>query len=204
MTIAIWLAAAAVYLVFLRWYFNWSGSVSGDEIDAYLADFAKGSGSQHTDLDVLRQFLEQDDGKEFVMQNFVTLHPGTILHPVSGEPANSRETLQGYTKPFIKALFKRGGHPVFMARKVGGHIDSWNAEPDANWQATSMMRYRSRRDLIELALDQRFAAIHVFKTSAIAKTISFPVQIQLSFFLRPGFYVPLLLLWLTSLLQFAL
>ena len=91
-----------------------------------------------------------------------------------------------------------------MARKVGGHIDSWNAEPDANWQATSMMRYRSRRDLIELALDQRFAAIHVFKTSAIAKTISFPVQIQLSFFLRPGFYVPLLLLWLTSLLQFAL
>ena len=204
MTPEIWILAAVGYLAFLRWYFNWSGPVSSDEIEAYLADFSKGSGSQHTDVDVLRRFLEQDDGKEFVMQNFITLHPGTIPHPVTGEPANPAETLQGYTKPFIKALFKRGGHPVFMARKVGGLIDSWNAEPDANWQATAMMRYRSRRDMIELALDPRFAAIHVFKTSAVAKTISFPAQIQLSFFLRPGFYMPLVLLWLVSLLQFSL
>jgi len=199
----IWLAAAALYGMFLYWYFNWSGPLSEAEVEQIIGRFSEQSGSGKTDLEVLRTFLQQDDGKEFVMQNSVKLHPGSIPHPVTGDSVTARDLLEGYTKPFIKALFARGGHPVYMARKVGGYIDSWSCDADPQWTFTAMMRYRSRRDLAVLASDSRFSAIHSFKTLAIAATVSFPVQIQLSFFMRPPVYVPLMLLWLASMLHFA-
>jgi len=202
MIISIWLTASALYLAFLYWYINWSGPIAAEEIDSYIEKFSKGSGAAHTDADVVRRFMEEDDGKEFVMQNFVTLHSGKMSHPVTGEQVNPQDVLAGYFKPFAKELFKRGGHPVFMTRKVGGYIDSWNCDKDPQWAATAMMRYKCRRDLIELASDQRFSDIHIFKTSAIDKTVSFPVQITMSFFLRPRFYVPVGLVWLASMAHF--
>ena len=202
MIISIWLTASALYLAFLYWYINWSGPIAAEEIGSYIEKFSKGSGAAHTDADVVRRFMEEDDGKEFVMQNFVTLHSGKMSHPVTGEQVNPQDVLAGYFKPFAKELFKRGGHPVFMTRKVGGYIDSWNCDKDPQWVATAMMRYKCRRDLIELASDQRFSDIHIFKTSAIDKTVSFPVQITMSFFLRPRFYVPLGLVWLASMAHF--
>ena len=202
MIISIWLTASALYLAFLYWYINWSGPIAAEEMGSYIEKFSKGSGAAHTDADVVRRFMEEDDGKEFVMQNFVTLHSGKMSHPVTGEQVNPQDVLAGYFKPFAKELFKRGGHPVFMTRKVGGYIDSWNCDKDPQWAATAMMRYKCRRDLIELASDQRFSDIHIFKTSAIDKTVSFPVQITMSFFLRPRFYVPVGLVWLASMAHF--
>ena len=202
MIISIWIIAASLYGVFLYWYVNWSGPVSRDEIDGYMGQFSSGSGARYTDIDVLRRFLEEDDGKEFVMQNFVKLHAGKMSHPVTGEPADPQEVISSYFKPFAKALFRRGGHPVFMARKVGGYIDSWNCDGDPQWAAMAMMRYKSRRDLIALASDKRFSEIHIFKTSSIDKTVSFPVQINMSAFLRPQFYVPVSLIWLASMIHF--
>lgn len=202
MIISIWLTAAVLYLAFLYWYVNWAGPISAEEITGFIERFSAGSGAQYTDVGVLRRFLEEDDGKEFVMQNFVALHAGKMSHPLTGEQVDAREVIGSYFNPFVKALFKRGGHPVFMAQKVGGYIDSWNCGGDPQWGATAMMRYKSRRDLIELALDKRFADIHVFKTSSIDKTISFPVQINVSLFLRPRVYVPTGLLWLASMMHF--
>ena len=202
MIISIWLTAAVLYLAFLYWYVNWAGPISAEEIAGFIERFSAGSGAQYTDVGVLRRFLEEDDGKEFVMQNFVALHAGKMSHPLTGEQVDAREVIGSYFNPFVKALFKRGGHPVFMAQKVGGYIDSWNCGGDPQWGATAMMRYKSRRDLIELALDKRFADIHVFKTSSIDKTISFPVQINVSLFLRPRVYVPTGLLWLASMMHF--
>ena len=202
MIISIWLTAVVLYLAFLYWYINWSGPIAADEIDGYIEALSSGSGVSYTEVDLLRRFLEEDDGKEFVMQNFVTLHRGKMSHPVSGEQVNAQDVISGYFKPFCKALLKRGGHPVFMARKVGGYIDSWNADPDPQWGMTAMMRYKCRRDLIELASDKRFSDIHIFKTSSIEKTVSFPVQIDMSMFLRPRLYVPVGLIWLASMAHF--
>ncbi len=203
MTVWIWVTAAAVYGLFLRWYFNWSRPMTAVEVEQYIQRFAAGEGVVNTDPEVLRRFLEQDDGGEFVMQNLIKLQPGAVTHPITGQPVQSRLLLEEYTKPFIKALFRRGGHPVLMARKVGGYIDSWNCDADPEWSATAMMRYRSRRDLIELASDNRFADMHIFKLAAIDQTVSFPTQISLSLFLRPAFYVPMIILFVAVVMQLA-
>jgi len=200
----IWLSVAVVYVLFLAWYYNWSGPIKNDEIEEGLQKLFDSSGAKHTDLDVIRKFLMNDDGKEFIMQNFVKLQKGPVTNPVTGESSHASALLSKYVGPFTKALLMRGGHPVFVARKVGGYIDSWEACPDQKWDATAMMRYRSRLDLLELASDPRFADIHIFKTTAIEKTASYPVQLTLSFFIKPGFYVPILLLLVASFVQFLL
>ena len=200
-TIWIWGTAGVLYLVFLAWYVNWSGPITADEVDSYMDTFHKSKGGAHTDAEVFRQFLESDDGNEFVMQNLVKFHKGKIPDPISGELRDPRAVLNGYFGPFTSALFKRAGHPVIASQKVGGYIDSWETTADPGWDLSSLMRYRSRRDLVELAIHPSFEDIHVFKNAAIQQTASFPTQTSISFFLSPKFFVPLLLLLLASLTQ---
>ena len=145
--------------------------------------------------------MEQDDGREFIMQNLVKFPDSEIPHPVSGEPSDPRDVLDGYFGPFSRALLGRAGHPVFAGAKVGGYIDSWEAAPDPGWQVTSLIRYRNRRDLMALATDPQFDDIHAFKIAAIEQTASFPTQRLFSFYLSPAVFMPLILLLVASLSQ---
>lgn len=197
----IWLAVPLVYALFALWYYNWSGPVTPAEIDQFMARFDSNEGARHTDAQVMRQFLQADDGGEFVMLNLVQLRPGTVDHPVSGEAIPAATLIGAYFKPFAWALFKRGGHPVFQARTVGGYIDSWNAQDNVAFGATAMMRYKSRRDLMELVLDPAFADTHSYKLAAIERTISYPTQVMMSTSLRPPIAVLLVLLLLASIAQ---
>ena len=197
----IWILVPAAYGLFLFWYYNWIGPIQSEEINEIVAAFNRAEGSQHTDAEVFRRFLEEDDGNEFVMLNLVKLHEGGIAHPVSGEKVSASNLIGEYFGPFSLALFKRGGHPVFQARTVGGNIDSWNADDNVGFGTAAMMRYKSRRDLVELVLDAAFADAHIFKLAAIERTISYPTQIILSTSLRPPVSVLLVLLLLASLAQ---
>jgi len=138
MTVWIWVTAATVYGLFLRWYFNWSRPMTAVEVEQYIQRFAAGEGVVNTDPEVLRRFLEQDDGGEFVMQNLIKLQPGAVTHPITGQPVQSRLLLEEYTKPFIKALFRRGGHPVLqmLSRGQKGYTNALSAKEvlGPNWQ----------------------------------------------------------------------
>jgi hypothetical protein len=194
----IWLTAAAVYLAFRVWYDNWRGSLRREEIDTHLAR-AEGSGlTDSSDLDSLRRFMEEDDGREFIMLNLVRLNPEPAPHPETGEPTSSRKLVDGYLGTFLPQLLRRAGHPLLQARKVGGYIDSWNVEPDPGWTFMGYMPYRSRRDLLELVTAPGFSAAHPFKLAAIPKTFSFPTQPVLSTYAGPRVWVGLVLTLLAA------
>jgi hypothetical protein len=197
----IWILVLILYALFSLWYFNWSGPITASEIESYMAAFHNAEGNKHTDAQIFRTFIEQDDGDEFVMLNLVQLHDGDVVHPVSGGPVKPSQLIGEYFVPFSLALLKRGGHPVFQARTLGGNIDSWNAESNVGFGVTAMMRYRSRRDLVELVIDPAFADAHIYKLAAIERTISYPTQIMFSTNLRPPVVVLLMLVLLGSLAQ---
>ena len=199
----IWGVATVLYILFLSRYYNWSGAIKAEEVEGIIQKLSASTGMQYTDVDTFRTFLEQDDGKEFIMQNFVKLRRGEVVHPSTGQPISPRKLLNEYFRPFVKELIKRGGHPLSMSAKVGGYIDSWEAEEDPAWDAVAMMRYRCRRDIAELVMDGRFSEIHGFKHLAIEKTVSFPVQMNTQLIMKPGVYVPIMLLLLASLGQIA-
>jgi len=204
MNIWIWAGAGVLYLIFALWYFNWKGPLTPAEIDTFLEQFEQNSDESPTDPEVMRKFLEQDDGKEFIMLNLVRFHEGKVTHPDSGKKMTGMELVQDYFGPFSKALFKRGGHPVILSRKKGGYVDSWNAAADEGFHSVGLMRYRSRRDMMLLVSDPRFADSHKYKLAAIDGTISFPTQSFLNTYLKPKIWVPLLLILLASLAQNAI
>ena len=197
----IWILVPIVYGVFMLWYFNWQGPITAAEVDRYMAAFDEVKGSKHTDSATFRTFLEAYDGSEFVMLNQVQLHAGQIAHPLTAKPIGASDLVAGYFEPFALSLFKRGGHPVFQATTIGGNVDSWNAEANVGFGLTGMMRYKSRRDLIELILDPAFADAHIYKLAAIERTVSYPTHVEISFALRPPITVLLVLILLASLAQ---
>jgi len=203
MSAVIWIVAAAVYLLFIGWYSNWRGKVRPDEIEAFLSRAKAHGADQHNDLGTLRAFLEQDDGREFFMLNLVKIAPGDIPDPDDGAPVSGRKVMARYTGPFMKRLFQHGGHPAMAARPVGGYVDAWNTGANPGWSIVGYMRYRSRRDLMELAGDESFASIHKYKIAATAETFSFPTQPIILTLLSPKIWVGLVLALLAALVQIA-
>lgn len=197
----IWICVPVLYALFAAWYFNWQGPISIEEVNRLMLDFDKLEGSEHTDAATFRKFLEEDDGGEFVMLNLVQLHTGEVAHPLTGEAMSASDLLGEYFGPFAVSLFKRGGHPVFQARTIGGNIDSWNADHNVGFGATAMMRYKSRRDIAELILDPAFADAHIYKLASIDRTISYPTRIMMSTALQPPSAVLVVLILLASLVQ---
>lgn len=197
----IWICVPVLYALFAAWYFNWQGPISIEEVNRLMLDFDKLEGSEHTDAATFRKFLEEDDGGEFVMLNLVQLHTGEVAHPLTGEAMSASDLVGEYFGPFAVSLFKRGGHPVFQARTIGGNIDSWNADHNLGFGATAMMRYKSRRDIAELILDPAFADAHIYKLASIDRTISYPTRIMMSTALQPPSAVLVVLILLASLVQ---
>ena len=198
-----WPAALAIYLLFRFWYDNWRGPLSPNEVEHFMALSAKAPGAEHTDLLVLRRFMESDDGKEFLMANMVRLHADQVPHPGTAKLYAARDMLQLYFGGFVKTLLLHGGHPVLAARQVGGYIDAWKTPPDPGWTIAGMIRYRSRRDMMRLATDPSFLDVYPYKIAAVAETFSFPARVVVSMTIRPRTGVALMLALAAALIHLA-
>lgn len=195
----IWLTAACMYALFRGWYDNWRGPLTPAEVEAFM-EKAKALGSDsNNDLAIFHKFLEQDDGREFIMLNLVRIAPGLIPDPETGKPTSGMELLNRYTRPFMRRLIARGGHPTIVARKVGGYFDAWRVEADPGWSVMGYMRYRSRRDVATLAIDPFFVGIHKFKLAGTAETFSFPTQPILTLHVSPRIWLGLLIALIAAL-----
>jgi len=180
--LSIWAAALVVYGGFWLWYVGIPRPLTASEIDAHMATIAKSKLPVVPEqVATMRAFLEADDGAEFFMLNLVRLQPGPVTAPGSAEPRTAREVLDGYTNHFMPALFRRGGHPAYFGRAASGYLEHWGVEADPGWSFGAAIRYRSRRDMIELVTDPRFADAHAYKFAGIATTFAFPTT--------PGFVV---------------
>jgi hypothetical protein len=171
----IWGTAAILYAAFSLWYNAVRGPLTPGEVDGYMERLRSLSGAPGERLAPVRAFLEGDDGREFFMVNLIRLHDGHAKDPATGQLKPSRDVLSGYTRFFMAALFWRAGHPAFGGRAAGRYVEHWGTEADPGWSFAVAVRYRSRRDMIELATDPRFVPAHAYKIAAMASTLAFPV-----------------------------
>ena len=51
-----------------------------------------------------------------------------------------------------------------------------NAPEMHQWTRSALMRYRSRRDMMEITTNPAFSGSHDFKVAAMHKTIAFPLD----------------------------
>lgn len=201
--LVIWLLAAGLYGWFRWFYDNRRPPLTQAEIDELLPRLPAHAHENPGEIATLRTFLERDDGREFAMLNLVKLASEQVPHPETGEPMSSGKLLESYTRVFFRALVRKGCHPALAARVVGGYLDSWNVPDDPGWTIIGYIRYRSRRDMMELVTDPRFANAHLFKIAATPVTMSFPTQPRILIYASPRVTVGLVLALLAALSHLA-
>jgi hypothetical protein len=171
----IWSVVAVVYIGFFAWYTGVRGPLTPDEIDYYMARLAE----RNVDLgrrDDVRKFLEEDTGGDLAVVNLILFHENPPA--VEGVPAgeSSAELLDRYMAYMWPALLSRACHSLIGGRAAARAVEMWGIEGAEEWGMGAFMRYRSRRDLMEISTDPAFDPAHVFKIAAIEKTIAFPAD----------------------------
>lgn len=163
---------SVIYVAFFSWYTSFKGPLSQQEIDHYLGKV----NATPEELASFRKFMEDDDGDDFVMINIMEMYD-TPLQIDGVEPgATTDEVLAKYMEYMFPAMLSRASHPVFRGNMVSPRtMDIMNAEGMETWSGAAGVRYRSRRDMIEISTNPEFMGRHEFKVAALAKTIAFPV-----------------------------
>lgn len=174
----VWIGLALVYGVFFVWYTNLSGPMKAEEIASALEKF-EARGASEERLNMLRRFMEEDDGQDLIMLNLLDMAAQTVA--VRGETMSSDAAMGRYMEHMWPALIRRACHPVLFGKVVAPAMDRVGIEGADNWRTTGLMRYRSRRDLIAIASDPAFEGPHDYKVAALERTLAFPF--------RPGPYL---------------
>lgn len=166
---------ALLWLLFFFWYTSFSGPFSDAEIAERLARL-EASGATPDEVAAIRTFMETDTGDDFVMLNIIQMRDQP--HEVSGVAPEdtSAEVLDKYMAYMWPALLSRACHPVMFGTAAAPALDVWGIDGDGEWTQAAFMRYRSRRDMLEIAGNPDFQGPHEFKMAAMARTIAFPVD----------------------------
>ena len=169
-----WFVLGVAYAAFVGWYTNWKGPLTPAEIDAFIGRAQAEASAEETAA--IRRFLENDTGDDFVMVNLVDMpaEPKPAPGILPGE--TTEEVLGRYMAHMWPELLKRACHPVLMGQAAADALDLWGIEGAERWDQAGLMRYRSRRDMIDIAGNPAFQGPHEFKIAALTKTIAFPID----------------------------
>ena len=191
----VWIALAVFYAVFFFWYTPFGGPLSDEEIARFKTLLTAHGGAPER-LPVWIGFMESDTGNDFAMLNAIELRNAPTPGPGIAPGESSEEVLGRYTSPFLGRALRSASHPILMGRAAAPAIDLWGIEGAQSWTNGGLVRYRSRRDLMNQVVAIAAAGdsgIHDFKIAAIEKTIAYPLD--------PWFYLgdPRLVLGLLTL-----
>lgn len=195
----VWVIPLLVYGVFWLWYTPLSGPMRQGEIDEIVGSL-EARGADRETIERLRIFFEEDDGRSFIMVNILDLADNPAELPATGPGASSNDLMDHYMEYMWPALFSRASHPIFAGDSVSSAMDLVGIEGAKHWDTAAMMRYRSRRDMWEIASHPSFSDRHDYKLAALEKTIAIPVRPQL-FFGDPRLILLLLLISVLSVID---
>ena len=165
--VVIWIIAALAYVVFWLWYVGFKQKVTPQEVAATMCIFEHDDTWTTTQKEHLRKFLLADDGKDFVMVN--------LLH-LKSPKKESLEKLNTYQRIFLGSLLRKAGHPVMIARAASGNVENVACDHADDWSAAGMIRYRSRRDLMDILPATIGSEHHGLKLESLEKTFAFPAS----------------------------
>ncbi len=146
--------------------------------------------------------MESDSGRQFLMVNVIDMaeDPPDVA---GASPGESAQQLMGrYMEHMYKELLKRACHPVIAGDAVHTAMDLVGIEGAEEWTMAALMRWRSRRTMMEVVSNPETLGRHEFKIAALDKTIAYPIEPRL-YLSDLRFLLALVLLSGTSLVHIA-
>lgn len=167
-----WVAVLGLlFLVFSTWYGGNGKPLTpeqGTELLRQLrASYADTSGGESGFADNIEDMIARDDGKEFYAVNLEQLKGGE----------QAKEADRAYGRVVFPLLLKRGGHPVFVSYREGLMLGDYGSQVDR----VAVVRYRSLRDLINMAKDPAMIAGSHHKFNALDHTEVFITRPAITF-----------------------
>jgi hypothetical protein len=189
----------ALYFVFIAWHGGRGNPLTSQEVETLLLEMQRRAGRQEQErseahiLDDFRELVKNDDGREYYMVNLLkyrtkALYPGGSPYTEDALAANDR-----YNREIIPLLIKHGGYPVFLSQVQGRFLHPGQAD---DWDQVAIVRYRSRRDMLKMAVEIAGLEIDAHKWAALEKTQVFPVKPILHLAFLPAM-VGVILLFIT-------
>jgi hypothetical protein len=175
-------ALAALYALFLLWYGGKTTPLTPDEVDALMTAIernASGRGSADPELlEAFRRVGEADDGNEFYMVNLMR-HRQKALYPDGYDYDDDVQAAERrYARGIFPKLLKRASMPVFLGEPTGLFLQPEGSDV---WDQVGVVRYRSRRDFLEMVAELSLQDVGVHKWASLEKTQVFPVAATISF-----------------------
>ena len=176
--VAIWGIPALLYAAFFGWYTDLGGPLAPEEIERFLVGFEE-QGSTPEVVERLREFMETDTGRQFLMLNALDMAEDPPDVP-GAEPGETAEQLMNrYMEHMYVELFQRACHPVIVGDAVHTAMDRVGIEGAEEWTMGALFRYRSRRSFMEVVSNPETRSRHEFKVAALDKTIAYPIETRL-------------------------
>lgn len=173
LTILNWGGLILLYILFAFWHGAFEGSLSSDEVNNYVNRYQKLY--PEGDVSSIRKFLEEDDGKPVVMVNTIKVYNTPIKVNGKSYGKTAKDALDEYMSFVGPYLIKRGSYPIYTGEAVMQSIENWGLDNASEWSSGALVRYRSRRVMMEMVTDPTFDKFHDAKIAAMEKTISYPV-----------------------------
>lgn len=179
---------------FVIWYGGRGEPLTPSETDEVLAAIEsnakeRGSVDRHL-LDAFRTLASDDDGNEFLMVNLMKFRE-KARYPEGHDYDDDVEAAAArYSAAVLPELLRRGSLPILMANTVGTFLDFDGAD---DWDQVGVVRYRSRRDMLDMALRLSETDGGVHKWASLEKTHVFPAVPVISFAFVRGLVAAVLL-----------
>lgn len=167
-----WIALLTIsFLWFSAWYGGAGKPISAEEGERLLEQirqtYPEAEDSERNFLSNIQEMIPRDDGKEFYAVNLEDLKEGP----------EARQSDRAYAKIVAPLLLKRAGHPVFLSDRAGLMLGQYGNQVDR----VAVVRYRSLRDLIDMAIDPAMQAGEVHKFGALNHTEVFITRPTITF-----------------------
>ena len=173
----LWLGSALLYALFVSWYTDFGGPLTETEIQAFIAKTEdQNLGGAPSARGALLDFLRNDTGGQFLMFNAIDLAKDPPQTEGAPPDAGAQTLIDLYMEHMIPALLSRASHPVVVGKSVADSLDLQGIEGAEAWSDGAIMRYRSRRTLIDIIGNPEFYARHDFKLAGLEKTIAYPIE----------------------------
>jgi len=187
---------AGIYILFLVWYYGFNKPLSREEAERYISIMEKRAGGPNPATNsataAVRKFALEDDGKQFFMVSIEKYHDKPQYkdgdHGVSSEQANLR-----YARNTIQLMLMKAGHPYGLFIPFT-NLSNINRQDDELWDNASVVRYRSRRDFLNMVTSPQWAAGYGHKVAALRDNPNLPSRGKLAFPVVPVLVLAILLL----------
>jgi hypothetical protein len=188
----LWAALAGLYLTFLGWYDYSGGPLTPAEIDHYERVLQEQGLAGTRVPDAVRAFAEGDDGGEFYMVNLENSRAEPLIPDDLPPGTDPKEAELRYQRGTALKMLRHANHPV---ASLHGRVNFIEYAGAPVWENLLLVRYRSRRDFLEVFAHPDTAQAIRYKFVFFGQYHAWPTRTGMSLLgVRSAVAVPFLLL----------